>query len=268
VILAGSVRRVPDAAFAHPRLAAIYDAFDDDRSDLDVYEALVAELGARTVLDVGCGTGSLAVRLAGSGLRVVGVDPAGASLDVARGKPHAHRVRWVHGDAAALPTDLDETTDLAIMTGNVAQVFLTDDDLHATLTGVRRALRPGGLLVLETRVPERRAWEGWTTDDDHLRVVPGLGRVATRMTVTEVSPPLVTFRSVTTFLDAPLDDPERTLVSTSTLRFRSHDEVAAALTAAGFDVREVRDAPDRPGLEMVFVSTVTPAPPESSPPAS
>jgi 2-polyprenyl-3-methyl-5-hydroxy-6-metoxy-1,4-benzoquinol methylase len=75
---------VPDNHFADPRLAAIYDDLDDDRSDLDHYVQLVFENGARTVLDVGCGTGSLACRLAELGLNVTGVDPAEASLDVAR----------------------------------------------------------------------------------------------------------------------------------------------------------------------------------------
>lgn len=48
-----------DAIFEHPRLAAIYDALDPDRSDLEAYSALVDEFGARRVLDIGCGTGTL-----------------------------------------------------------------------------------------------------------------------------------------------------------------------------------------------------------------
>ena len=66
--------RVPDNIFEHPRLAAIYDALEADRSDLDVYVAIAEELGARRVLDVGCGEGFLAAELVKSGNRVTGVD--------------------------------------------------------------------------------------------------------------------------------------------------------------------------------------------------
>jgi len=48
---------VADAHFEVPRLAEIYDPLDPDRSDLDAYAALAGEFGARTVLDIGCGTG-------------------------------------------------------------------------------------------------------------------------------------------------------------------------------------------------------------------
>jgi 2-polyprenyl-3-methyl-5-hydroxy-6-metoxy-1,4-benzoquinol methylase len=46
-----------------------YDAFDADRSDLDVYLAIAQELDAGSVLDVGCGTGTFAVLLAREGSR-------------------------------------------------------------------------------------------------------------------------------------------------------------------------------------------------------
>src|SRR5699024_4467025 len=74
----------PDAIYAEPRLAACYDTFDGPRDDLYHYQEILAELGARSVIDVGCGTGSLATRLAADGLAVTGVDPARASLDIAR----------------------------------------------------------------------------------------------------------------------------------------------------------------------------------------
>jgi 2-polyprenyl-3-methyl-5-hydroxy-6-metoxy-1,4-benzoquinol methylase len=50
---------VADAIFEEPRLAEIYDELDPDRSDLDAYAAMAAEFGAESVLDVGCGTGTL-----------------------------------------------------------------------------------------------------------------------------------------------------------------------------------------------------------------
>ena len=67
---------MPDHAFADPRLAALYDRLHPDRSDLDTYVAILEELGARSVLDVGCGTGTFAAMLADRGVEVVGVDPA------------------------------------------------------------------------------------------------------------------------------------------------------------------------------------------------
>ena len=123
----------------------------------------------------------------------VGVDPAAASLAVARRKPGAERVRWVHGDAGAA-AGLE--VELVTMTGNVAQVFVDDDEWHATLAAIRAALRPGGRLVFETRDPARRAWEQWTRAATWQRVhVPGVGEVESWNDLNEVALPLVSFRT-------------------------------------------------------------------------
>ena len=234
-----------DALFEHPRLARVYDLLDPDRPDLDAYAALARELGARSVLDIGCGTGTFACLLAGRGLDVTAVDPAGASLAVARAKPGADRVRWIQGDAATLPP---LQVDLATMTGNVAQVFLTDAAWTAVLRGARSALRPGGHLVFETRDPQRRAWRDWDREHACVRAdLPG-GWVERWPEVTAVAGPLVSFRSVFAFADG------ETLTSDSTLRFRSRADVEASLRGEGFTVAGIRDAPDRPGLEFVFIA--------------
>ncbi|MED1204314.1 class I SAM-dependent methyltransferase [Heyndrickxia acidicola] len=62
-----------DEIFENPRLAYIFDSFDPDRSDLDAYESMVNEFEASSVLDIGCGTGTFACRLAAKGLEVIGL---------------------------------------------------------------------------------------------------------------------------------------------------------------------------------------------------
>ncbi len=239
---------MPDAAFDDPRLAAIYDALDPDRSDLDAYVAMVDEFGARSVLDLGCGTGVFALLLAERGIKVIGVDPAGASLDVARGKPGSERVQWIHGDASAIPEDV--AVDMVTMTANVAQVFLTDADWLATLAAVHAALVPDGRLIFESRDPDRRAWEEWTEERTRSTTdIPGVGRVTDWVQVTSVDGELVRFESPNIF-----EADGTTIVSRSTLRFRSRAAQEASLEESGFVVDEVRDAPDRPGRELVFVA--------------
>ena len=152
---------MPDAHFAEPRLAELYDPLDPDRSDLDVYVAMADEFGVRSVLDVGCGTGTLACLLARRGLEVTAADPALASLEVARRKPGADRVRWLHADAASLPP---LQVDLAVMTGNVAQVFVSDQEWAAALGAIRQALWPAAGWCSRPGIrPGRHGWSGLGT---------------------------------------------------------------------------------------------------------
>ncbi|MCX4909099.1 bifunctional 2-polyprenyl-6-hydroxyphenol methylase/3-demethylubiquinol 3-O-methyltransferase UbiG [Streptomyces sp. NBC_00878] len=236
-----------DECFGHPRLAAIYDPLDPDRGDLGAYLRMTEEFRARRVLDIGCGTGVFALLLADRGMEVVGVDPAQASIDVALAKPGSERVRWICGDAAGLPP---LRVDLATMTGNVAQAIADPQTWQMTLRGAYEALRPGGHLVFETRDPARRVWEEWNRESSHsVTEIPGVGAVESWDELVEVSWPLVTFRCTYVFAADG-----QVLTSDSTLRFREKQDVERDLVAHGYVVEDVRDAPDRPGKEFVFLA--------------
>ncbi len=238
---------VQDALFAEPRLAGIYDLWEGDRIDLPNYLAIVAELGARSVLDVGCGTGNWACLLAERGFQVVGLDPATASLDVAKRKLGAQQVHWVHGEVSSLP---DLAVDLATMTGNVSNVFLTEQQWSATLRGIYRALRPGGHLVFESVDPAGQPWSNWNRETTYVRrESAAAGVFESWMEVTRVEGDLVSTRR--TFVFAA---DGATLTSEGTRRYPPRAAIEDSLLSAGFEVTDVRGAPERPGLELVFIA--------------
>jgi demethylmenaquinone methyltransferase/2-methoxy-6-polyprenyl-1,4-benzoquinol methylase len=122
-------------------------------------------------LDVGTGTGDLAIELARRGASVTGVDFAPAMLEVARGKaPH---IAFERGDALALrhgPGEFD-----AVTVGFGARNFA---DLDRGLREMARVTRPGGrVVVLEITTPQRPPLS-WFFRLWFDRVVPALGRLA------------------------------------------------------------------------------------------
>ena len=86
-----------DALYDDPALAGFYDWDNPWTSDFDWFLSLVE--GARSVLDLGCGTGIFSAALAARGAEVVGVDPAGPMLAIARARKGGERVTWVQADA-------------------------------------------------------------------------------------------------------------------------------------------------------------------------
>jgi SAM-dependent methyltransferase len=164
-----------DEIFADEAFARLYDAFNPWGPGDDFYLALARESGG-PVLDLGCGTGMLATRIARDVSAVTGADPAKAMLQVARTRPGAERVGWIEADARAL--DLGRRFRLIYLTGHAFQVFLTDDDALAMLRAAARHLLPGGRLAFDTRNPAAEAWLTWTpVESAETADIPGSGRV-------------------------------------------------------------------------------------------
>ena len=133
-----------DGMFDDPQLAALYDTIHEHAEDTPFYLDLAAELASGDIVDLGCGTGRLALLLAARGHRVTGVDPSPQMLAVARSKDGTNAVCWVQGGADELGT---AEADLVVLKGHVAQFFVDADDWRRALHRIRQVLRPGGRLA-------------------------------------------------------------------------------------------------------------------------
>jgi 2-polyprenyl-3-methyl-5-hydroxy-6-metoxy-1,4-benzoquinol methylase len=112
--------------------------------------ALLRERGlpaGASILDAGCGTGSLALMLAAEGYGVTGVDFSPEMIARARAKDTAGKVDWRVGDIAALA--LGETFDAALSVADVFNHLETPDAWESALRSVGAHLRPGGLVFVD-----------------------------------------------------------------------------------------------------------------------
>ena len=240
-----------DLHYTDPRLVELYDIENARGADTDFYVGLAADLGARRVLDLGCGTGLLTRELAVVGRQVVGVDPSPAMLDFARRQPGAERARWVEGYSNSLGTS---EADLVLMTGNVAQVFLDDHEWNAALRAIHDALRPGGCLAFESRNPDDRAWERWNGEATYERFDSPHGPVGCWVELVGVGNDRVPFEAYKVFTATG-----EVVIASSELRFRSLAELNDSLTNTGFAVEHVYGDWDRgpfvgASRVMVFVA--------------
>jgi SAM-dependent methyltransferase len=153
----GEREQIIDRPYEHPVLAGLYDVLNPWGPGDAYYLELV--MSARSVLDLGCGTGQLLRRAAANGHSgpLVGVDPAAAML--AEAARHADPVTWLRGDAETV--DVGRSFELVTMTGHAFQVLLSDDDVRRVLANVQRHLEPEGRFAFETRNPAAKAWERW-----------------------------------------------------------------------------------------------------------
>ena len=142
-----------------------------------LYEEEIAYLTALAkeqngaVLDVCCGSGVVTVPLAEAGFDVVGVDVAKGMLARAQEKAQ-HLPNASFHLANALDFKLDKCFDLALMTGNAFQAFLTEEDVSRLLQNIKGHLNTNGILVFDTRLlegydlNENDAFELWSEYTD------------------------------------------------------------------------------------------------------
>lgn len=229
---------------------AAYEALNPDDADCRFYADLASGQSAQRAVDLGCGTGTLAVLLARGGRQVIGIDPDPEMLRVARQREGNELVTWEQGYADAMPS---AWADLVTLSGHVSQVFVTHDQWRVALGEVHRALVTNGLLAFEMRNPRARAWERWTRAQT-LRVVDtDEGPVEFWHETTSVDLPLVTYATTTYNTRTG-----HSATALDTLAFREETSLRTSLTESGFTVAEMygdwhrgRVRPDGPELIVI-----------------
>jgi 2-polyprenyl-3-methyl-5-hydroxy-6-metoxy-1,4-benzoquinol methylase len=237
--------------YQHSQIAEIYDLINPRAKDTDFYLSL-AGLYAGSVLDLGCGTGTLCCALAERGHRVTGVDPAAAMLAVARRKPPAQQVEWVESSAQSY--QVDRRFDLVVMTGHAFQTLLTDADVLAVLETMRDHLKDPGRAAFETRNPRLDWVAEWAARPPLVHAFSG-GELSETLEITRQDGEFISFRTSYRLAHG-------TLSTASTLRFLPSGKVSALIERSGLVIRDVFGDWDaspfdvRRSREMIFVAEI------------
>ncbi|MFH0929159.1 MAG: class I SAM-dependent methyltransferase [Candidatus Aenigmatarchaeota archaeon] len=136
-------------------IAKYYDMFHKgNEGDLKFYQKEASK--SSTVLDVGCGTGRLAIPIAKKGIKVVGIDMSKKMIDIARNKAKAdglgNKVKFLQRDMKKF--NLRKKFDLIIIANRSFLNAVTDKDQKNTLLCCKRHLKKGGRLIFNIFVPD------------------------------------------------------------------------------------------------------------------
>lgn len=227
----------------------LYDAFEDyDRfvnwerrlaHELPFVEAQLESVGARSVLDVACGTGQHALALAQRGYQVVGADLSAAMIERARQNaaawvaPGPGEVSFVvagFGELAQSGAVPEGGADALICLGNSLPHVLSEGDLVATLRDWHAALRPGGLVLVQNRnfdavLDRRERWMPLLQAEAH-------GREWLFLRFYDFYEDGLTFNVVT--LERSAGEPWRQRVEATRLYPWRREQLVDALARAGF----------------------------------
>lgn len=228
------------------QIAAIYEMANPIAEDAEFYLSLAGPQSC-SVLDLGCGTGTLCCAFAERGHRVTGVDPAAAMLALAKNKPYAECVEWVESSAQTYRSR--RRFDLIVMTGHAFQVLLTDADMIAALETMNCHLTQCGRAAFETRNPRIDWVREWGT---RTRVLPG-GQITETLDISGADGEFISFQTTYRL-------PDRTMTTRSTLRFPSRERVEELITRSGLQTCDLfgnwNSGPfeERSSREMIFIA--------------
>ncbi len=227
----------------HPLLPELFDLdFGDFADDVPLYENF-ARAADGPVLELGVGTGRVAIALAKSGLDVWGIDNSRAMLELATSKAEQAGAGNLHlGRADMRRFELGQTFGLVFAGLGAFHHLLSSDEQAACLRCVSDHLSPSGLFVCDLRPIFHDSWETGNSTPlvhDWTRILPSTGETVTK-TRTIRSDAAVQVRHQTNFYDlVDADGVVRRIVEEVDLRFATRYEMEGLLRDAGLELEHV-----------------------------
>jgi SAM-dependent methyltransferase len=237
---------------ASTALARLYDLdLVDDPGDLDLYLALAGRTGG-PILELGAGTGRLAVPLAVAGLQVTAVDNEPAMLERARarawndGPAVVARVEFVEADLLDLEPSGEPVHRLAFIGLNTLFLLADRDAQQRAFRTMASHLAPGGLVVADVWLPD--------ADDlarfdgrlilEYVRTDPETGNLVTKTAAAEHDATSGTVELTTVFEEGPPGTAPIRWIRRDRLRLVSPDELRRFAESAGLEVEIIAGSYD------------------------
>jgi 2-polyprenyl-3-methyl-5-hydroxy-6-metoxy-1,4-benzoquinol methylase len=208
----------------------VYEAeYGQYKGDFDLFLNLIDK---GSVLDLGCGTGRLAIPLAHKELKVVGLDASEPMLELARHKSDDLSIDWMQGNICDF--QLQQKFDLIIMAGNAFQALLSESDQIRMLNCVKQHLKPSGIFVFNTRNPKEHDFE--TTPEFELwhkfQDTEGEEVQVYGKQQSDLSHRIVTYTTKRVWRD-------KETITTIKLCFTPYDQLVKLFAQAGFEICDV-----------------------------
>ncbi len=245
-------------------IADIYDfSYEDLTEDVGFYENLARSVDG-PLLELGVGSGRVAVPLAKAGYEVVGIDTSPSMLAQARRcLKHAGEVKGsldvLQADMTSF--DLKRSFGMVFIAANTFQHLLTTDEQLACLRRAREHMRPDGILSFSVRSPASVSWEeadwaplqlNWT------RIDPATGDVIMKLAAEQPDPARMVRRLTYVYDRVASDGSVKRSVFVTELRHSTQAELALLLQQSGMRVTHVYGdydlSPVGFGDDLIFVA--------------
>ncbi|HLF72586.1 MAG TPA: class I SAM-dependent methyltransferase [Dehalococcoidia bacterium] len=230
---------------AYSSIADLYDfAYDEYGDDVDFY-ANLAEAVDGPLLELGVGSGRVAVPLAEAGFDVTGIDVSPSMLVRARARVTAAkpkgRIELVEADMTSF--DLKRRFGLVFVAANTFQHLLTLEEQRACLARVAKHIEPGGIFALGVRSPATVSWEeaqGWAPLLLHwTRTDPETDDTIMKLCAEQPDPATMTRKLTYIYDRVSKDGGVRRAVFETELRYSTETELRLLLQEAGLRVTHV-----------------------------